>query len=229
MVYIIWSNAFLADDHAKTCCYLNENQWNAIYDLHDSAKRIFAKITVGQQSVICAVGQPVRNADIDITDYTLFLPLWAINKLKVDGVGELANVEWCSEEYFPNATRIIVRPQDYKFYESDVKEELEHALTQYGVLEVGTSIPIQIQALNGLEIHFDVIHLEPATIVLMEGNEVAIEFEKSFNQPEPVQNTSAMDIDFDSPMIPLEKPAGHVLGGTTARRLPDGRRWNPWV
>ena len=232
MSYIIWSNTLLLDEPAKTCCYVNESKWNEIYDLNNSAKRIFAKITVGQQSVICAVGQPVINADIDITNSTLFVPVWAINKLKVDGVGEVANVEWCTEEYFPNATRILVRPQDYKFYESDVKEELEHALTQYGVLEVGTSIPIQIQALNGLEINFDVIHLEPATIVLMEGNEIAIEFEKSFNEPEAVKNTSMMDIDFDSPMIPLGLPpvdGGHVLGGTSVPRLPDGRRWNPWV
>ena len=181
MAYIIWSNALLLDEPAKSCCYVNESKWNMIYDLNNSAKRIFARITVDQKYVICAVGQPVRTADIDITDSTLFLPTWAINKLNIDGVGEVANVEWCTEEYFPNATKIIVRPQDYKFYESDIKEELEHALTQYGVLEVGTSIPIQIQALNGLEINFDVIHLEPATIVLMEGNEVSIEFEKSFN------------------------------------------------
>jgi hypothetical protein len=228
MAYSIWSNSLLLEEPYKTCCYINEYEWNKINELNAGAKRIFAKITAGEHYVICALGQPVCSADVNITNSTLFLPTWAIQKLKLDGVGEQLSVEWCSDEYFPNATQIILRPHDYAFYESDVKKELEYALTQYGVLELGICIPINLE---GSEFMFDIIHLEPASIVLMEGDEVEIEFEKSFNQPEVPKKVSTVEVDFDSPILPsisIPTDNGNTLGGLEPPRAPDGRRWNPW-
>jgi len=228
MAYSIWSNGLLIEEPYKSCCYINEYQWNMIHDLNAGAKRNFAKITLGEEYVICAVGQPIRRAHVDINNSTLFIPTWAIQKLKTDGVGEHACVEWCTDEYFPNATRIVLRPHDYTFYELDIKKELEHALTQYGMLQIGVSIPIHVE---GSEFMFDIIHLEPASIVLMEGDEVEIEFEKSFNQPEVSKKTSNVEVDFDSPILPtisIPTYTGHTLGGVEPPRAPDGRRWNPW-
>jgi len=238
MVYSIWAHALLLEQPNSACCFTGEHEWNKIYDSHTGAKRIFAKICINDSTLICPLGEPIRNALVDINSLEhppIFIPAWAVRSLKVEGVGDTATVEWCSEEYFPDATKIILRPHDHTFYESDVKKELEEALTQYGVLQVGLTIPIKIQALNNREIQFDVIALEPASTVLMQGDEVEIEFEKSFNEPERPATVAAPVEVGDLPMIPepIRSPivvdGGHLLGGEPIRRLPDGRRWYHWM
>ena len=235
MAYSIWSHALLLEQPTTTCCFVMEHEWNKIHDANANAKRIFAKISLNGLSIICALGHPVRNTLIDaqsINHPALFIPVWAVRTLKSNGVGDIANIEWCSEEYFPEATRIIVRPQDYSFYESDIKKELEEALTEYGVLQMGTTIPIKIKALKNSEYQFDIITLEPASIVLMQGDEIAIEFEKSFNEPVAQTAPVKVEVDFDAPIIPAKESivdGGYVLGETSQPRLPDGRRWYHWM
>lgn len=68
---------------------------------------------------------------------------------------------------FPEATRIVLRPHSSTFYESNIKDELEIALTEYGVLQLGMTVPIKIKAINNI-IDFDIVALEPASIVLMQ-------------------------------------------------------------
>lgn len=235
MLYSIWSHALLSDQSDTICCFTNEVEWNKIHDLNTGVKRIFAKISLNGKSVICPLGQPIRHALIDLEGMdssAMFIPVWAVRTLNGSGVGDMATIEWCSEEYFPEATRVVLRPHDHTFYESDIKKELEFALTQYGVLELGSTIPIIIKALHNREYNFDIIALEPASVVLMEGDEVAIEFEKAFNAPvDTPKTTTSMPVDFDdAPMIsiPVANDSGHVLGGVNVPPRPDGRRWNPW-
>ena len=249
MVYSIWSYALLLDPPDTVCCYVSEREWNRINDEMGEVKRIFAKIKFNNKTVVCALGPPIREAliDLNVKDVCpVFIALWAFDFLTLEGVGSRAEIEWCSEEMFPEATRIVLRPHKSVFYQSNAKYELEDALTQYGILQVGTTIPIKIKALDNYIIDFDVIELEPSSIALMQGDEVAIEFEKTFDQmmnPDvPPENTLVappqirFDDDNDEPMISVANAnstmrvidGGHVLGGVRKPRLTDGRLWTHW-
>ena len=149
-------------------------------------------------------------------------------------------VQWMSEDFFPEATRIVLRPRDSAFYHADAKGELERALTQIGVLQSGTTITVPLDILGGYEVEFDVIVTEPVDLVLMQGDEVVIEFEEALDGAAEAQaprpQVSPIVIPFEEcPMVssiervatPVPEPVGHILGGTS-RRMADGRVWNPW-
>jgi hypothetical protein len=143
--------------------------------------------------------------------------------LGIEGVGEEATVTWMTEEAFPSATRIVLRPHDSAFHTVDAKEELERALTRLGVLRQGDTILIPIEGLGGYEIAFDVMITEPAEIVLAEGDEVVMEFDAALDAPVPA--APVLEPESEEPMLPVI--TGNVLGGVS-RRMPDGRAWNPY-
>jgi len=236
MSYTAWSHHFVPDAIVDSMtCNLDEREWTRLQDDNPGAKRLFARITVGEKGLICALGNPVRS---DLERGAMILPFWALEALGLEGCGENVAVEWLPEESFPDATRIVLRPHDSAFYHADAKDELERALTQYGILEMGRSIPVRITELGGYEISFDVVQTEPANIVLMQGDEVVLEFEGALDGA-PIAYEPTVELpsqpslaDFGANMIPtiVIPPVveGQVLGGTTRERLPDGRAWNPW-
>jgi len=246
MLYLIWSHALMLEQPGTPCCYIGEREWNKVHNENEDVRRIFAKITLNDKTVICPLGEPIREALIDLNDSKhcpAFIPLWAFDKLTIEGLGSKADIQWCSEEFFPEATRIVLRPHSSTFYESNIKDELEVALTEYGVLQLGMTVPIKIKAINNI-IDFDIVALEPASIVLMQGDDVAIEFEKTFDEmliPDSSLSEGALvapkqhAFDDDMPMVPTGDvnttvviDGGHVLGGKNAQRLADGRVWNHW-
>ena len=190
--------------------------------------RLIAEIEGGGKTLYVAVGSPIpmQNDGYD----RVFAPTWLLDQLGLRGSGEDVVVRWRSEEFFPEATRIVLRPHDSAFYHADAKEELERALTQLGVLQAGTTILLPLEVLGGYEIPFDVVCTEPANIVLMQGDEVALEFEAALDgaaeaqaaEPPPMAETQEM-----LPVAAEPEPVGHTLGGTV-RRMADGRPWNPW-
>jgi hypothetical protein len=147
------------------------------------------------------------------------------------GCGEEVAVEWFDQDAFPAATRIVLRPHDSAFFNSDIKAELERGLTRLGVVQRGTSITIPIEHLGGFEVSFDVVCTEPANIVLAEGDEVVLDFEEALDVP-PAAAAAPEPLDTGemvaaAPQEP-ESPAGQRLGGAGPRIMPDGTRWNPW-
>jgi hypothetical protein len=182
----------------------------------------------------------------------IFFPNWHMNAFETAPLGEEHEVEWITDEYFPPATRIVLRPHDTAFYHANTKNELELALTQYGVLRSGTTIPIEIQALDRYIIQFSVIRTEPSNLVLMEGDEIDIEFEDALqdlaNEPENVVDVCTEPAVITPPAVELpmlpDMPAfftqqtqtpfkgeGQMLGsasGVLRPTMPDGRPWNPW-
>lgn len=230
MNYAVWSHAFLLDKPDVSCCFVNEYMWIQLHELYPVAKRLFAKIKSGDKTLHCALGQPVRSST---TAESVFLPQWAIDYLNIYEMGGIYEIEWLSEECFREATRIVLRPHDSSFYSADIKEELETALTQYGILHTGTTIPISIKALGDYEIKFDVVSLEPATNVLLQGDEVAIEFERTDDVPAPLvykqnRNETSEDTSILPEVLPIINSGGYTLGGTQRPNLPDGRKWNHW-
>jgi len=106
--------------------------------------------------------------------------------------------------------------------------------------------------LGGFSVPMDIIKTEPANIVLLEGDEIAFEFEGSLDlddggeaeraQAEQAEATAqaAAEAEAQAAAEALEaamlssaelkppEPVGQVLGGTNRPALPDGRPWNPW-
>ena len=216
----IWSHAFL--EEAGTTCIIEERLWREIQERVD-ARRIIVEIRVGDRSAFCAVGSPIPTQPGWETE-RIYAPRSVLERLEIEGMGEIAEVTWRSEEAFPEATRIVLKPRDEAFYDTNVKEELERALTRIGILRVGDVIRFPLAGLNGYEVEFDVRVTEPASIVLMQGDEVEIEFEQEAPITIPMPEPEAFE---DGPVIPISAVLGRVLGGES-RRAADGRPWNPW-
>ena len=247
-IFQAWSETFLEDGDRHVTCRVPERAWTRIHDANPEAKRLFAKISAGGSTAFCALGSPVRPTDM--SDAPLYLPEWILDRLPICGEGETVSVEWLPEEAFPEATRIILRPHDSAFYHADAKEELERMLTQIGILEQGITIKLPMSELGGYEIEFDVITVEPARLVLMQGDEVAMEFEEALDAPtttQPLDAPAALRpptpipeevAPIMGPMVPtapvmvdagvkIFTGEGRTLGGQV-RRMADGRPWNPY-
>ncbi len=241
-LYSVWSQAFLPEGDADLyTCFLEEVAWRTVHDRLSDAKRIFASLQVGGRMFVCALGHPIRGGGVREADgeEPLYLPQHLLAQMELEGAGDEVSVEWITEEYAPHATKIVLKPRDSIFYQVNARDELEPALTRYGALHAGTTVPVPLEALDGLVVDMEVVRCEPADLVLMEGDEVELEFAPELPAPTALVEPLAAAppaADDDSSMLPAviaaaeagPQPAGHILGGTTRPRLPDGRAWNPW-
>ena len=250
MDYNAWSQTFITDTIDTATCIIDVGEWRRVHDEYEGAKRIFAKLNNTNNGTVfyMALGSPIYDEmNHNIDKKSIFLKQFVLDTLQLDS-GENIQVEWMTNEYFPEATRIVLRPHDSAFFHADAKEELERALTRIGVLQMSTTISVPLELLGGFNVLLDVITLEPATIVLMEGDEVTIEFEGALDSmntamAEPVAEPVAVHVAehvvvpvpvpfTNEPLIPSEPlntfGVGNTLGGSTRSRLLDGRAWNPW-
>jgi hypothetical protein len=210
----------------------------------ESGRRKFLRIQhpEGFEDWIAPIGEPVTceiesEQKHDDDCYNVFLPLWMIDTAQLTGNGEQAVAEIVNEDYFPEASRIVLRVIDSAFYNADVKEELERALSAIGVIRQHTTLQIPIQALDGYAVEVFVSETEPANIVLCDGEEVAVEFEEPVDQiqsprpPTPIPQLPP--ILQTETMIPDERPEptgfrpfqgeGRTLGGSNVN-IPEWRR-----
>lgn len=215
----LWSNIFLEEADWATCS-VSVGTWRKITEEHEGTRQI-ARIKSGEKEIYIALGTP-NNV---VAENQIYAPSWLVDHLGVDGAGNTVEVTWLTQEAFPEATRIVLRPQDSAFYHADAKEELERALTRLGVIRTGDTILVPLESLGGYEIPFDVVLTEPANIVLAQGDEVIMEFEEALDaisSEEELEEESEEETEVVTP-----EPQGQTLGGEV-RYLPDGRRWNPW-
>lgn len=227
----LWSNTFLFETGDWATCGISVDAWQRVTRENPGA-RLFGEITCGGKNIYAALGSP----NLEAEGTKVFLPTWMLDHLATEGAGEAVTVDWLSQDAFPEATRIVLRPHDSAFFHADAKEELERALTRLGVVRQGDTIVIPLECLGGYEIAFHVVVTEPANLVLAQGDEVALEFEEALDAIVPlgeeVLNAIAPPQPLDEPP-PLdfsaepEPPKGQALGGTE-RLMPNGERWNPW-
>ena len=220
MPYTVWAQHYIYEETDTATCNVNINEWRRLSE--DEDQRIFAKISVGDKTTYIALGAPVTEV-VPMSEHTcVFLPQWLLDMLCIEGSGETVEVEWLNAEHFPEATRIVLRPHDSAFQHADIKEELERALTSIGVLQLGSTVPVALRELGGFTVNFDVVGLEPTALVLMQGDEVAIEFDESVDaiplEPEPEPQPPVSE-----PMLPIINDGGYKLGGV--QRVPG---WNPY-
>jgi len=222
-------------------CNVNIFEWRRIHDTNENSERLFAKISLQEKTVYIALGTPVCGEITPECDNTaIFLPEWAFVVLGIEGSGENVLIEWLDSDHFPEATRIVLRPHDSVFFNADAKEELERALTTIGILQIGTTIPVPLHTFGGFTVNVDVVGLEPTPLVLMQGDEVAIDFEEALDNvgpapapapaPSPAPGPAPAEEPSDSQMLPpqIVSDGGYQLGGASRPRGTDGRSWNPW-
>lgn len=223
----LWSNIFLEEADWATCS-VSVATWRKITEEHEGTRQI-ARIKSGDREIYIALGTP--NNVVEGGENQIYAPSWLVDHLGVDGAGNTVEVTWLTQEAFPEATRIVLRPQDSAFYHADAKEELERALTRLGVIRTGDTILVPLESLGGYEIPFDVVLTEPANIVLAQGDEVIMEFEEALDaissEEESEEETEIVTPEPEAQAEAQAEPQGQTLGGEV-RYLPDGRRWNPW-
>ena len=239
----LWSTAFLADESSGdswATASLEIGEWRRITGDLGETGRLFAEIRAGNDGLpFCvAIGTPIQpptHLPSEGGRQRIFLPPWMAQAAGCQGCGEEVTVEWYDQGAFPAATRIVLRPHDSAFFNSDIKAELERGLTRIGVVQRGTSVTIPIEQLGGYEVTFDVVCTEPANIVLAEGDEVVLDFEEALDAPAPPAALEPEPAPAPEPSEEMvtaalqePEPAGQRLGGAGPRLMPDGTRWNPW-
>lgn len=219
----IWSSAFVSSPDWATLAVSLRN-WDRITE-DNPGSRLVCEMTHRAKKVYIALGTP----NAEVTGDDLYAPNWILDNLGVSGSGEEVEVNWLTDEAFPAATRIVLRPHDSAFYAVDAKEELESALTRLAVVRQGDTLLIPLAALGDYEVAFDVVITEPANVVLAHGDEVVMEFEEALDTPPPVVTPLPVAEPEPEPE-PVAEPVqqGIMLGGDPNRIMPDGRRWNPW-
>lgn len=180
-------------------------------------------LVIGGVSI--ALGDPIA----DTRQAAVYVPQWILDAGSEEvGQGEITSFECIAAESLPRAERLCFRvigdlPEDV-----DVRELLEGALSQLGVLSLGQMIPVP--AFEGCVLMVEAC--EPAEHVFLDGAEVALEIERESASasaavgaamaavPPPRAMASpppAEDI-FSTGMVPVEELAlaqtqGNRLGG----------------
>jgi hypothetical protein len=237
----IWSKAFApTSDPDPYSVQVDRTLWEQAFR-REGGRRKFLRIAhpSGLDDWYAPIGQPVVLEDIhgDEETYNIYWPLWMMDSANVAGNGEITTAEILDEESFPEATRIVLRVVDSAFYNSDVKEELERALSSLGVISQHTTLQIPVAALGGFPVEVFVSKTEPANVILCDGEEVALEFEEPVDQIRPPTPIPAPDPVLEPPsMIPVSAPEpqgfqafqgqGQTLGGS-GTSIPEWRRGLP--
>jgi hypothetical protein len=218
---------------------VDDSIWSKVYNDTEGGGRIFLRVfnEDGTKEWIAPMGGVVRSDHHQNEDRRVYMPFWMLDTAGFEGSGEVLKCSILTNEAFPEATKITLRVVDSAFYNSDVKEELEAALTHLGILRRHTTIQIPVQRLGDFPIELFVSELEPADCVLCDGDEVAVEFEEPVDHYEPPVRPPTpipqLPTQLEDLMLPPPEPSsnGFVafqgqgnLVGTSNVNIPEWRR-----
>ena len=221
--YTLASTAYLDIDVSSSVCYIDQDDWERRLTESVDIRRLFAVITFAPYVTrVCAVEHVARRHAPQHMESPIFVPLWMLPEGAP--LGDTVEVEFFSQYAFPEASRIVLKPLDSAFYNTDAKEMLTESLSRLGVLKKGDTVLLRLDELGGYEMGFYVSELEPADIVLLNAEEVAVEFEEAADQWDGRPATPIPEE--PEPLLP--DVSGTVLGGGPVRRMADGRPWNPY-
>ena len=228
-MYSIWSTDYLELEVDSYNCYVNEDIWRRITN-DFTTNRIFARITNGDKFWICSLGSPIPiQAEFNKSEYpNLFIPNWMLEQIGCEGYGSIMDVEWMPSEEFDESTKIVLQCIDTEMVNDNIQELLSNELTKLGILQKNTRILVKIPELDGFEIEYIVRDLEPASVVLCQGDEVELEF---FYERVPTPIPELPELLFNEHVLPSAPPISsplrdmvtHTLGGVKR----DGK-FNPW-
>ena len=199
----IWSCAYI-DENDNYTCYVNPTLWRTITSEQET-HRMFAHITKGDKFWICALGNPIVT-EFDNSN-SLFVPNWMLDQIDTNGDGEELQVLWMPSESFDHSSKIVLQSLDTSFETTSIQDVLSYELTKLAILQKGTKIILNIEELDGYTITYIVKNIEPASVVLCEGDEVCLEFyNDNTNEKRP-------DTPFAFEPEPIQEPV---------------ERFNPW-
>jgi hypothetical protein len=209
----LWSKAYAPSvDTDPFSIQVEKSLWQEAMR-SEGSRRKFLRIEhpEGFEDWIAPIGQPVsvEESHLEDTFRNLYLPLWMIDAGQFSGEGQEAVVDILDEDFFPQATKIVLRVIDSAFYNADIKVELERALSAIGVIKQHSTLQIPVEALGGFIIEVFVSETEPANIVLCDGEEVAVEFQEPVDQIAPPAR----------PLTPIPQPPAMV---STDGMIPEG-------
>ena len=229
---------------------ISQSLWSKIMREQETG-RTFLRMEYAEtgKDWICPIGQPITTTVAEfgeeLTSDVVFIPTWICECAGFPGVGEVATITIFTQEAFPESTKLILRVVDSAFYNSEIKAELEQALSHIGVVKKHSLLQIPIADLGGFQVEVFVADTEPADVVLCNGDEVVVEFEEpldQFTHPVPVPGTTRpltpiplfpemMLPSIDGPLTQTTTQTGftafqgqgQTLGGSNAD-LPEWRR-----
>lgn len=212
-MYKLYSTYFLENDVEQYNCYVNNDLWKRITnDL--MANRILIRINANTNFWICSLGQPIYTT-FDSSNH-IYVPKWMLEQINCEGVGESVTLDWFPSEVFDHSTKIILQPHESIIHIENIQEILSYELTKLAVLKKGSTIQV-IMDDSKLPLKFEVVGLEPASIVLCEGDEVELEFMESLDSI-----SQSCDVVPSAPSVEPSVSAS-TLGGVQR----EGR-FNPW-
>uniref|UniRef100_A0A6C0D7R2 Uncharacterized protein n=1 Tax=viral metagenome TaxID=1070528 RepID=A0A6C0D7R2_9ZZZZ len=226
-MYKIYSTSYLEQEVSSYCCYMNEALWKRIMN-DQNTSRMFARIVKDNKYWICSVGHPIQTS---FEPNSVFVPSWMLEQIQCNGYDEELEIDWFPSEAFDHSTKIVLQPFDTAFQIGDIQEQLSYELTKLGILQKSTNIVIQMPELGGFEVTFNVKGVEPASVVLCQGDEVELEFDYSLIEepvarpPSPYPHDLMPETLIPEPFVPENSsiPSGSTLGGEKKQE-----RYNPW-
>lgn len=203
----------------------------------ENLDRMFVKIQHphGGEPWIAPIGSPIDLGSHTDEIYNIFVPIWMLDSGGFHGEGDDVQIEALTVDAFPEATKLVFRVVDSAFYSSEIKKELENALSSLGVIRQHTTLHIPLSSLDGFKVDVFVSKTEPANIVLCHGEEIPVEFEEPLDQiqpvlpepePEPEPEPSAGIAPSFQTVTSSFGGQGYVLGSSNAH-IPEWRRGLP--
>jgi len=212
-MYSVWSTVYLGQDVEDYNCYVNENTWKRITN-EIPTNRMFARVIKGDKFWVSSLGSPVRTEIENLN--SIFIPQWMLDQINCNGNGEELEVEWLPSEVFDESSKIVLQPHDNEFHCADIQDILSYELTKLAVLQKDTTIKVKIQE---LDVQFIVKMIEPASVVLCQGDEVTLEFEESIDK--------LMRVPTPYPFEELPTPLTPIIEEVVEQK-PQMPRFNPW-
>jgi len=183
-MYKVYSTAYLSHDVSSYTCVVNEKEWISLHNDFSTSK-MFVRIMKDDRFWICALDSPIHDA----ADNCIYVPSWMLDQIGC-GDGETMHVEFMPTEAFDHSEKIVLQAwQDNDI--GDIQELLSNELTKLAILQKGTNICVNVY---GMDLNYTIVDLEPASVVLCEGDEVELEFYEErplptapVLEPEPVR------------------------------------------
>ena len=229
-MFSVWSSDYLDLDIDSYNCYVNEDIWRRITN-DFTTNRMFARITKGEKFWICALGAPIPlKSDLKEKDTpNIFVPYWMLEQIGCEGNGNALEVEYMPSEAFDESTKIVLQSIDNDSFSDNIQELLSIELTKLAILQKNTRILIKIPELDGFEVEYIVRDLEPASVVLCQGDEVELEFYEE-RVPTPIPELPELlvnDVGAFPSAPPISSPIHDVVAPTLGG-VKRTERYNPW-
>ena len=218
-MYSLWSTLYVSQEVDDYSCYVNVDVWLRLMNEYNT-NRIFARIIKDDKYWLCSLGSPISTSFIpDDNSTPVFLPHWMLEQLDCidcNGSGENIIIEWMPDNVFDESTHIVLEPFDSTFHCDNIEDLLSVELTKLAILRKDTNIHIK---LNGLEVLYRIKDLQPASIVLCQGDNVGLEIINRPPTPYPFDRLPTLI----SPYIPETE-----LQTPIQPPIQPQPRFNPW-